>query len=101
VWPTHWSPATAHAGYTASAAVYLPAAQTAGLSITITSGIATVFAGHPDDADHRVLAILEAGETYTVGTMGMDEVLSVETAVPGTPFTFELDGGGGASVPGG
>ena len=89
-WPAEWAPATEHAGYTASAAVYLPAENAVGLTITLTSGSATIFAGDPGEPVHRVLAVLGAGETYTVDGIEAGEVLSVETATAGAPFTFEL-----------
>jgi hypothetical protein len=87
VWPADWSPQSAQIGYSSSHAIYLPAEAAMGLTISITTGSATVFAGDPVETDHRVLATIGAGNSYTIDGLYAGEVAYLES---GSVFTFEL-----------
>jgi hypothetical protein len=78
VWPASMSATTQRLGYTANAAVYLPAASSEGVTVTIVSGSATVYAGLPSATSHRLLATLPSGGTYTITGLTADEVASVQ-----------------------
>ncbi len=87
------APISERLGYTTSAPIYLPATHANGMTITLTSGYASVHAGAPGADGHRHLTGLNPGDTYTVDGIGADEVISSSRAAapsssairPGTP----------------
>jgi len=87
VWPPTLGPISNRLGYTTSAGVYLPAGTATDLAITITSGVATIYAGHPDDVSHSPLTTLAAGQSYVVTSLASDDVLSVQSH---STFAYEL-----------
>ena len=78
VWPTSTKALAIRLGYTTSAAIYLPAAQADGAEVSVESGVATVHAGRPGEATHRLLATLKAGESLRVSGIKSGEVVSVQ-----------------------
>lgn len=90
VWPAEVSAGHARAGYTASAAVYLPLEQAAHLEIRLTRGTAQVYIGHPDDpAPWPAIGALTAGALpWPVPAFGPGYQLSVEST--GDQFEFSL-----------
>src|SRR5215510_14129974 len=52
-WPLSAEPVAARLGYTVAPAPYLPADRANGLTISITSGSASVYAGGPQEDSHR------------------------------------------------
>ncbi|HMN30613.1 MAG TPA: hypothetical protein PKE45_20850, partial [Caldilineaceae bacterium] len=85
VWPPSLGPQTNRLGYTTSAGIYLPDTTATGVTITILSGSATVYAGLPNDPSHRVLATLGTGQSYQVTGLATGEVVSVQD---GNSFTY-------------
>lgn len=79
VWPAHLNPVNTRLGYTVSAGIYLPDTAASGMTITIVSGSAGIYAGLPNAASHRVLSTLSAGQTYTVSGLAAGEVISVQS----------------------
>jgi hypothetical protein len=96
-WPASSMPTDARLGYTASHAVYLSAAAANGTTVSITRGVATLYAGLPADASHRVLATVPVGGSYTVSGLAPAEVLSVQSDY--TDFDFEIAFGDPAPDP--
>lgn len=90
VWPESMGPLNNRLGYTVSAGIYLPAASAAGLSFSLVSGSASMYAGLPDAASHRVLATLNPGQSYTVSGVVSGEVISVQSDNAFT-YTFEVN----------
>jgi cell division septation protein DedD len=80
VWPASMGPLTNRLGYTASAGMYLPASAASGLTVSITSGTATVSAGLPDAASHQVLATLSSGQSHLITGLVTGEVVSVQNS---------------------
>jgi hypothetical protein len=78
VWPAGAGATSTRLGYTVSAGVYLPAASANGADILLETGEASVYAGLPGDASHRLLATLAAGQTFHVTSLARGEVLSVQ-----------------------
>ena len=78
-WPASMGPVSQRLGYTAAPAPYLPAAAAAGLTITVTSGSATVYAGAPQAASHSPVTTISAGQSYTVSGLATDAVISVQS----------------------
>ena len=96
VWPAAMGPITNRLGYTASAGVYLPQTAASGLSITVTAGSAGVYAGLPNAASHRLLATLNAGQSYAVSGLAAGEVISVQS---GSGFAYTFDGSAATATP--
>ena len=88
VWPAVMGPTTSRLGYTASAGMFLPASAAAGVTIGITSGTASVYAGLPNATSHRLLATLSAGQSYVVTGLAAGEVVSAQGSAAG--FTYTL-----------
>ncbi|MCB0184757.1 MAG: hypothetical protein KDE31_10850, partial [Caldilineaceae bacterium] len=86
-WPSALGPISNRLGYTTSAAVYLPATAATDMAITVTSGVATIYAGHPDDASHAPLTTLAAGQSYVVTSLATADVISMQS---NSPFAYEL-----------
>ena len=86
-WPAEAQPVGTRLGYTVSPAVYLPASSANGLTVTIDSGSARVYAGEPQESSHHRLALLEEGDSFDVSGLGPDEVLSVQSD---DPFTYHV-----------
>ncbi|HMN30142.1 MAG TPA: hypothetical protein PKE45_18465, partial [Caldilineaceae bacterium] len=63
VWPAEWGPVNNRLGYTTSAGIYLPASAASGMTIAITSGSATVYAGLPAASSHRTEVSLSSGQS--------------------------------------
>jgi hypothetical protein len=78
-WPESMSPVAHRLGYTVSPAPYLPAQSANGLTVSITSGSASLFVGEPDADSHHWLASLSEGESYDVSGLADGEVLSVQS----------------------
>ena len=57
------------------------------MAITVTSGVATIYAGHPDDASHAPLTTLAAGQSYVVTSLATADVISMQS---NSPFAYEL-----------
>lgn len=81
-WPESMSPTSSRFGYTVNRAVYLPAAQANGLTITVQYGTATFYAGRPDADSHRALATVGEGGSHRVEGLADGEVLSAQSAAP-------------------
>jgi len=79
VWPADAGAGAARLGYTASAAVYLPAARANAAELSIDAGAASVYAGRPGDESHRLIANLATGESLHVTGLAAGEVLSVQS----------------------
>ncbi len=77
-WPAELGPVSDRLGYTTSAPIYLPAAQANGLTVTVTSGYASLCAGAPGADGHRNVTGLGAGE-LTIAGIGADEVISIQS----------------------
>ena len=77
-WPVEAQPVTTRLGYAVSPSPYLPAASANGLTVTIDSGSARVYAGEPQESSHTRLALLSAGDSFDVSDLDPDEVLSVQ-----------------------
>lgn len=75
--------------YVADEGVYLPAHIANGTTVSITSGSAALFAGFPSASNHRMLALLNAGQSITVSGLVAGEVLSVENLI-GFSYEFVL-----------
>ncbi len=90
VWPAEDAPLATRLGYTVSEGIYLPAATANGMTVSITSGAATLYVGSPGAASHRVLATLFSGDSYQVSGVEAGEVLSVQSS--GT-FTYAITPG--------
>jgi hypothetical protein len=81
------SATTQRLGYTANAKVYLPAASSEGVKITIVSGSAVVYAGLPSATSHRLLATLPSGGSHTITGLTAGEVASVQSS---NAFTYTV-----------
>jgi hypothetical protein len=99
VWPDDAGALATRLGYTASPAIYLPAARANGAHLAIDTGSADAYAGRPDDASQRRLATISAGQTFDVAGLVDGEVLSVQADAP---FTYRVQlGDPGDPPPGG
>jgi len=87
-WPTSASPTNLRFGYTTSANVYLPASAANRTVVWVDSGTATLYAGQIDEASHRTLATLSAGQFYSVSGLAPGEFMSVQGD---GPFTYQID----------
>jgi hypothetical protein len=74
-------------GYTASAAVYIPAQSANGMEISLRTGTATVYAGSPDDPSHRALANLTPGRPFRILGLTPRSIASVQSD---STFTFDI-----------
>lgn len=101
-WPITSNAAAIRRGYTASTGVYLPDGFGNDATISITSGIASIWAGKPNDATHRLIATLSAGDSASVSGLELGEVLSVQS-VNAFSATYSLGdpatNGGSTTVP--
>ncbi len=60
------------------------------MTIGITSGTASVYAGLPDAASHRLLAALSAGQSYVVTGLAAGEVVSAQGSSAGFVYTLTV-----------
>lgn len=97
-WPADSDPVATRLGYTVSPAAYLPAASANGATVAIDAGSASVYAGQPNDASHRLIDTLDAGESLVVSGLGATEVLSVQS---GDVFSYHVTPAAPGSDPGG
>lgn len=101
-WPVSSSAGMARLGYTASAGIYLPDGYANGATVSMRSGIASIWAGHPSDAAHRLIATVGAGDSITVSGLELGDVLSIQSGEPFT-MTYSLGdpatNGGSTTVP--
>ncbi|MEQ9563211.1 MAG: hypothetical protein RLN69_11870, partial [Woeseiaceae bacterium] len=101
-WPISSNAGASRRGYTASSGIYLPDGFANDATISMTSGIASIWAGDPNDAAHRLIATVTAGDSIVVSGLELGEVLSVQ-AVEAFAMTFSLGdpatNGGSASTP--
>ena len=91
MWHTSMEPVTARLGYTTSDGVYLPANMAAGMTITVTTGTATIYAGLPDATSHQVFANLSAGQSFLFADdieIAAGAVVSVQSQ---DVFSYELN----------
>ncbi|MFN3332920.1 MAG: hypothetical protein ACK47M_10450, partial [Caldilinea sp.] len=87
VWPEELGASSSRLGYTTSAGIYVPASTGSGVTIQITAGTASIYAGLPEAASHRFVVTLNAGESYVVTGLAAGEVLSVQN---GNAFAYVL-----------
>lgn len=87
VWPDDAGALAARLGYTASPAIYLPAARANGAHLAVDTGSADAYAGRPDDSSQRLLATISAGQAFDVAGLVDGEVLSVQADAP---FTYRV-----------
>lgn len=89
-WPLDAFPFAWRLGYQADAGVYLDAYRARGLSVTVTSGAAQIFAGQLDSPNRfPALSALGTGQTYTVaGDLADGTVISIESQ--GDEFTVHV-----------
>jgi hypothetical protein len=78
-WPASVAPIAARLGYAVSPAAYLPAELANGMTLSIESGSAGVFAGEPDAEGHTFLTTISPGQSYFVSGLLAGEVLSVQS----------------------
>jgi hypothetical protein len=88
VWPTSAEPTSSRLGYTTSEPIYLGAGRANGTSIHVLTGSASLYAGDPDASSHRLLATVNAGDSFEVSGLAPGEVLSAQST---SSFTFEID----------
>lgn len=86
-WPDAQSALNARFGYTVNSGVYYPAARANGLTISVSYGSATLYAGLPDAPSHRAIAALNEGASHVVSGLVEGEVLSLQS---GTPFGYTV-----------
>lgn len=96
VWPGSMGPLNNRLGYTVSAGIYLPDTAASGLSVSLASGTAGVYAGLPNASSHRVLATLLTGQTYTVSGLAAGEVVSVQSD---NAFTYTINSSSPVNTP--
>jgi hypothetical protein len=99
VWPAAMTPTASRLGYTVSSGIYLPASVANTITLTITGGSASLYAGFPNDSSHRGLISLSVGESYEVSGLAAGEILSVQSS---NGFQYEIEvstGGGGPPDP--
>ncbi len=89
MWPAGWSPSSQRLGYTVSAGIYLPGSAANGLTVTVTSGEASIYAGTPGASSHRRLALVKAGKSHLISGVATGEVVSVQDD---TGFVYTLAG---------
>ena len=97
VWPASASPSNVRHGYTVSAGIYLPAVNANGMTVSLSSGTASAYAGLPDQPSHRLLGSINPGSPLTVTGIGEGEVVSVQG---GSTFTYTANPGSNPVVPG-
>ncbi len=90
VWPAEFGPTTGRLGYTTSTGVYLPGSTATGVTISITSGMASVYAGLPNAGSHRLLATLAVGQSHLVGGLVAGEVVSVQADQVAFGYTLTM-----------
>jgi hypothetical protein len=78
VWPAATRALSVRLGYTVSAGMYLPAATANGATISSETDAVRVYAGRPEDVNHRLLGTLVAGQAFHVTGLAGREVLSVQ-----------------------
>jgi len=88
VWPEELGALDSRMGYTVSKPIYLPASVANTVTLTITGGYASLYAGPPNDSSHRGLITLSVGESYDVSGLAAGEVLSVQSS---TGFQYEIE----------
>jgi hypothetical protein len=91
VWPTSMQAVTTRLGYTMSDRIYLPVDTAAGMTITVTTGTATISAGLPDATSHQVFATLSAGQSFLFTDdieIAAGAVISVQSQ---DVFSYELN----------
>ncbi len=96
IWPGSSNPSNIQLGYVASDPVYLPAGKANGTTVQAASGKATVYAQVPSSRNSRVLANLQAGDSFDVRGLYSTEVLSVEDEAA---FTFQTTPTNGPPLP--
>ena len=67
--------------------MYLPEPVATGITIRVTSGVATLYGGAPDAVSHRGLVTLTVGDSFVVSGLAPGEVLSVQA---GSSFSYEI-----------
>ena len=72
------SPLTKRLGDTVSRGVYLRALKAMGVTVSVTRGMVTIFAGTIDSPSHRPLATLAAGRSHRITNPHAGEVASVQ-----------------------
>lgn len=87
VWPADAGAIATRLGYSVSRAIYLPAERANRTRVEIADGEAAAYAGRPDDASHRWLATISAGQALDVTGLAEGEMLSVQAQ---SPFIYRL-----------
>ena len=59
------------------------------MTVTITSGSASIYAGAPDATSHRVVASRSAGQSFIIAGVTAGEYVSVQSA---SSFSYQLSG---------
>jgi hypothetical protein len=88
-WPAEWGTSNQRLGYTVSAGIYLPASSANGLTVSVSSGEASIYAGTPGASSHRRMALVTAGKSHVISGVAAGEVVSVQDD---TGFTYKLTG---------
>ena len=89
VWPDDLSPVTNRYGYTTNAGAYVPGENVDGMTIDVTLGVASAYAGLPDGS-HSFRAQISPGNPWVVSGLAPGEVLSVQSSLT---FDYELTAG--------
>lgn len=90
-WPDVLEPVRSRLGYSTSTGIYLPAAKTTGVAVTVLSGSASVYAVNANDTSYRVLGTLFGGQSMELaGLVAGGELISVQSA---DVFTYQVSVG--------
>ncbi|HRQ40404.1 MAG TPA: hypothetical protein PLD25_21025 [Chloroflexota bacterium] len=92
VWPATLEPLSNRLGYTVSAGIYLPESTATGITVTILSGAAAIYAGLPDAESHRLLTTLSPGQSSVITGLAPGEVVSVQSSQGPFIYTLEVPG---------
>ena len=87
VWPANKLPTASRLGYTVSSPAYLPATAANGVTVKVTSGTASLYAGAPNASSHIYIGTLSSGQSAQVSGLAADEVLSVQSDLG---FLYEI-----------
>lgn len=96
VWPAAMQATGVRLGYSVTPAIYLPAAGANGVTLTITSGSAALYAGGPSASSHRFVQSMGAGDSWQISGIGAGEVLSVQSD-GSFGYAIDTDAGGGSA----
>jgi hypothetical protein len=86
-WDASLQPSSTRLGYTVSQPIYLSSAEASGMTISVTSGTAMVFAGFPQATSHHMLGTVVPGSPFHIQGLQTGEVVSVQSD---SAFTFSI-----------